>query len=89
MIPKARVWDLVAGAAILAEAGGELRYLSGDRIDYLELVDGRLAREAVIAGHPDLLDELSSLIRPRSLSNSVGDGRIQEDHYEDMSVSSS
>jgi len=89
LIPKARVWDLVAGAAILAEAGGELRYLSGDRIDYLELVDGRLAREAVIAGHPDLLDELSSLIRPRSLSNSVGDGRIQEDHYEDMSVSSS
>jgi myo-inositol-1(or 4)-monophosphatase len=68
LIPKAHVWDLVAGAAILAETGGELRYLSGDRIDYLELVDGRLAPEAIIAGHPNLLDELSSLIRPRSLS---------------------
>lgn len=68
LIPKARVWDLVAGAAILAEAGGELCYLSGGRIDYLELVDGRLAPEAIIAGHPDMLDELSSLIRPRSLS---------------------
>jgi myo-inositol-1(or 4)-monophosphatase len=64
-IPKARLWDLVAGAAILARAGGELRYLSGKSIDYLELLDGGLAPEPVIAGHPHLLAELSSLIQHR------------------------
>jgi myo-inositol-1(or 4)-monophosphatase len=66
-IPKARLWDLVAGAAILTRAGGELRYLSGRTIDYLQLLDGRLAPEPIIAGHPQLLAELPSLIRPRSL----------------------
>jgi fructose-1,6-bisphosphatase/inositol monophosphatase family enzyme len=65
-IPKARLWDLVAGAAILGRMGGELRYLSGKSIDYLELLDGRLAPEPVIAGHPHLLAELSGLIRSRS-----------------------
>jgi fructose-1,6-bisphosphatase/inositol monophosphatase family enzyme len=64
-IPKARLWDLVAGAAIVTRAGGELRYLSGRAIDYMALLDGRLAPEPVIAGHPNLLAELPSLIRPR------------------------
>jgi len=67
-IPKARLWDLVAGAAILARAGGEVRYLSGRSIDYLQLFDGRLAPEPIIAGHPHLLAELPNLIRPRSPS---------------------
>ncbi len=53
-IPKAHLWDLVAGAAILIRAGGELRYLSGRLIDYLELLDGRLVPEPIIAAHPDL-----------------------------------
>ena len=64
-IPKARLWDLVAGAAIVTRAGGELRYLSGRSIDYMSLLDGRLAPEPIIAGHPHLLDELQNLIRPR------------------------
>jgi myo-inositol-1(or 4)-monophosphatase len=64
-IPKAHLWDLVAGAAILIKAGGELRYLSGTSIDYLQLLNGQLAPEPVIAGHPHLLAELASLIRPR------------------------
>jgi myo-inositol-1(or 4)-monophosphatase len=41
-IPKAHLWDLVAGAAILTRVGGELRYLSGRSVNYLELLDGRL-----------------------------------------------
>ncbi len=62
---RARLWDLVAGAAILARVGGELRYLSGKPLDYLALLDGRLAPEAIIAGHPQVLAELPAAIRPR------------------------
>jgi fructose-1,6-bisphosphatase/inositol monophosphatase family enzyme len=64
LLPKVRVWDVVAGAAILERAGGELRYLSGGPIDYQELLDGRRAREPIIAGHPNLLAGLQAAIRP-------------------------
>ena len=64
-VPKAYLWDLVAGAAILSQAGGELRYLSGRGVDYLALLDGRLAPEPIIACHPDLQAELRAAIRPR------------------------
>jgi myo-inositol-1(or 4)-monophosphatase len=63
LVPKACLWDLVAGAAILNQAGGQLRYLSGQNLDYGALVDGRLAPEPIIAGHPDLLAELPRKIR--------------------------
>ncbi|MBN1891026.1 MAG: inositol monophosphatase [Thermoflexales bacterium] len=66
-VSKARVWDLVAGAAILARSGGELRYLSGKKVEYLPLLDGRAAPEPIIAGHPNLLDELQQLIQPRGV----------------------
>jgi len=66
--PKARLWDLVAGAAILTRAGGELRYLSGRSLNYLELLDGRLTTEPIIAGHPNLLADLTGVIRPQPAS---------------------
>lgn len=66
-IPKARIWDLAAGAAILAGAGGELRYLSGQPIDYAQLLAGQLAPEPIIAGHPNVLDELETFIQPLGL----------------------
>ncbi len=66
LLPKARLWDLVAGAAILTKIGGEVRYLSGQSIDYLQLLDGQLAPGPIIAGHPGLLDLLQRAIRPRS-----------------------
>jgi fructose-1,6-bisphosphatase/inositol monophosphatase family enzyme len=65
-IAKAHLWDLVAGAAILSRAGGELRFLSGGGIDYATLLDGRLAREPIIAGHPGFVAELQRLIQPRA-----------------------
>ena len=65
LIPKARLWDLVAGAAILARAGGDVRYLSGKQIDYLQLLDGNLAPEPIIAGHPRLLLQLQQAIIPK------------------------
>ena len=64
-LQKARLWDVVAGAAILARVGGELRYLSGKPVDYLELMDGRLIPEPIIAGRPQVLDEVQRAIRPR------------------------
>lgn len=64
-IPKARIWDLTAGAVILHRAGGDLRYLSGQPIGYLELLDGELAPEPIIAGHPDVVTGLAGAIRPR------------------------
>lgn len=64
-IPKAYLWDLVAGACILKQAGGELRYLSGQPIDYSSLADGSFILEPIIAGHPRLLTELQNSIVPR------------------------
>lgn len=64
--PKAHLWDLVAGAAILTSVGGALCYLSSRPVDYLELLDGRLTPEPIIAGHPQVLAELPDLIQLRS-----------------------
>jgi fructose-1,6-bisphosphatase/inositol monophosphatase family enzyme len=61
-IPRAHIWDLVAGAAILMGVGGELRDVSGRLVDYSELLDGRLAPEPIIAAHPDLQAELRNAI---------------------------
>ncbi len=64
-IPKAYLWDLVAGAIILNWAGGELRYLSGQPVEYRSLLAGRLAPEPIIAGHPKILNELQGAIQSK------------------------
>ena len=63
-IPKARLWDLAPGAAILQGAGGTLSYISGQPVDYVELLDGRLAPEPIIASHPQLQRKLRIMIEP-------------------------
>jgi myo-inositol-1(or 4)-monophosphatase len=63
LLPRPRLWDLVAGAAVLAGAGGVVRYLSGNPIDYSQLLDGSVTPEPVVAGHPRLLPELQKAIR--------------------------
>jgi fructose-1,6-bisphosphatase/inositol monophosphatase family enzyme len=65
-IPKAYLWDLAAGALILSQAGGELRYLSGRPVDLDELRDGRLVPEPLVAGHAHILDKLVREIKVRS-----------------------
>lgn len=62
-LPKAHVWDLVAGAAILRQGGGDLHYLSGKKVNYLQLLDGALIPEPIIAGHPNILIDLQESIR--------------------------
>lgn len=63
LIPKAYLWDLAAGAAILHQAGGELRYLSGRAVDYAGLLAGQPTTEPIMAGHPQVLAELRELAR--------------------------
>ncbi len=63
LISKAYLWDLVAGAAILNCAGGELRYIDAQPLDYLTLLDGRLAPAPIIAAHPDMQAELRAIIK--------------------------
>lgn len=63
LLPKAHVWDLVAGAAIMRCLGGELCYLDGTAINYNALLDGRLAPQPIIAGHAAILKTLPDLIQ--------------------------
>lgn len=66
LIPKAYLWDLAAGAHVLNAVGGEVRYLSGQPVDYRQLAHGNLIPEPIIAGHPDLLIQLQGAIRLRA-----------------------
>jgi myo-inositol-1(or 4)-monophosphatase len=59
-LPKAHLWDLVAGAAILNRAGAELRYLSGEPVNFEALANGDLAPEPILAGHPLIVARLLS-----------------------------
>ena len=70
-LTKARLWDLVAGAAILQTAGGELRYLSGQKVEYGQLFDGALAPEPIIAGRPELLAGLQKSIGGKHTSQQL------------------
>lgn len=64
-LPKAYVWDLVAGAAIMERLGGAMCYLDGSRINYQVLLDGRLALQPIIAGHANVLAGLPKAIQLR------------------------
>ena len=64
-LPKPCLWDLVPGAALLAQAGGAMRYLSGRPLDYEALLNGQSAPEPVLAGSPPLLNELQHKISVR------------------------
>jgi myo-inositol-1(or 4)-monophosphatase len=65
-IPKAYLWDLVAGAAILSGLGGELRYLDGTAVDYRTLLSLQLAPQPIIAGHPNITSMLPPLINRKT-----------------------
>lgn len=49
VVEPTHAYDIAASALIFEEAGGAVRYLSGKEINYLELADGRLTLEPVIA----------------------------------------
>jgi len=52
-----KLWDIAAGAIILTEAGGILKFLSGKPIDFSQHERGKLS-DFVVAAHPNVIDEL-------------------------------
>jgi myo-inositol-1(or 4)-monophosphatase len=52
-----KLWDIAAGAIILTEVGGELKFLSGKPIDFSKHEKGKLP-DFVVAAHPGVIDEL-------------------------------
>jgi fructose-1,6-bisphosphatase/inositol monophosphatase family enzyme len=65
LLDRAFIWDLAAGAAILARAGAAIRYLSGRTVIWAELADGRQAAEPIVVAHPALMDRIRGSVWPR------------------------
>jgi myo-inositol-1(or 4)-monophosphatase len=63
LLGRARLWDVAAGAALLAGVGGELRYLSGEPVDLGALVGGERARDYLVATAPGMMGEILSQLR--------------------------
>jgi myo-inositol-1(or 4)-monophosphatase len=62
LLGRPRLWDLAAGAALLAAVGGDLRYRSGGRVDLTTLLQGERAPEALVAAGPGMLADVLSLV---------------------------
>lgn len=61
LLGRPHVWDLTAGAAMLAAVGGELRYRSGAAVDLGTLLDGSRAAEPMVAAGPGTLADVMAL----------------------------
>lgn len=57
------VWDIAGVLPILRAAGGDLRYLTGRRLDLAELADGRRAPHPVLAGPAWAVDYFAQRIQ--------------------------
>jgi myo-inositol-1(or 4)-monophosphatase len=64
----AYVWDIAGGAAILNKQGGELRFLSGEVVDFSQIDLTQPMNEAFVAAHPEVVRRLIPLITPRDCS---------------------
>lgn len=64
VLGRPRIWDIAAGAAMLAAIGGELRYRSGAPVDLAALLHGERAPDQLVAAAPGMMDEILPLIRP-------------------------
>ena len=54
-------WDLAASHALLSEAGGVLRQADGTALHYNRV---STRHEAVLAGHPQLVEKLAAILTP-------------------------
>ena len=59
------VWDIAAGAALIYHQGGELRYHSGELLDFRKLDLMERVMGLYIAAHPDVTQRLIPLITRR------------------------
>jgi len=64
VLGRPRLWDLAAGAALLAATGGEIRYRSGAPMDVAELLRGERAPDHLVAAVPGMIDEILELVAP-------------------------
>jgi fructose-1,6-bisphosphatase/inositol monophosphatase family enzyme len=66
VIHDSYLWDMAAGAAILAKQGGEIRRLSGEALDFRTLDITRRMGGLYLAAHPVITRRLIPLITPRA-----------------------
>jgi myo-inositol-1(or 4)-monophosphatase len=64
VLGRPRIWDIAAGAALLAAIGGDLRYRSGAPVELAALLNGERAPEHLVAAAPGMMDEILPLVRP-------------------------
>jgi len=65
LLGRARIWDIAAGAALLAAVGGELRYRSGAPVDLAALLGGERAPDHLVAAAPGMMDEVLPQLQAR------------------------
>lgn len=65
ILTRAAIWDIAAGLAILAAAGGVAFGLSGQALDMTTLLDGQMLAEPVVVGEPSHAQRLRTAITPR------------------------
>jgi myo-inositol-1(or 4)-monophosphatase len=70
LLGRASIWDIAAGGAILVRLGAVFEYLSGQTVDWSELLDGRQIREPIVTSHPALLPRLRRAVCRKARSSS-------------------
>ncbi|MEW5958200.1 MAG: inositol monophosphatase [Chloroflexota bacterium] len=68
---QAKVWDLAGAHAILTAVGGTAVYLDGKPISLSEILAEGVSQQAILAGHPAVLDRLLPRIKPRQLAKAA------------------
>ncbi len=58
-------WDIAAGAAFMARQGGEIRFLSGERLDFATADLTHKFQGLYAIGHPDVVRRLLPLVSER------------------------
>jgi len=61
-VSTAKVWDYVAAAVVVEEAGGLVRHLDGREVDWRAALDGRPIKPPVFAAPPDRWGDLAGRI---------------------------
>ncbi len=63
---RSHIWDWVAAAAIVQEAGGQIRHFDGKPVDWRGIVDGRLLWPPLFVASADLWDPIVGTITLRA-----------------------
>ena len=68
-VGRAHIWDHVATAAIISEAGGLIQHLDGRKVDWLKACDGAHFEVPLAAASPALWDRMVDGVSLRDSSN--------------------